>query len=279
MKTITAEQITNAVKEACINANIFLPQDIKDALCAAAEAETGVSHDILTQLKENYTIAETEQMPVCQDTGMTVVFAEVGQEVRLSGAPFEEAIAEGVRQGYAEGYLRKSVVHDPILRGNTGDNTPPVIHTRIVPGDELKLTIAPKGFGSENMSALCMLKPSDGREGVVNFILETVKKAGSNPCPPVVLGIGIGGTMEKAALLAKQALMKPITSKNENPFYAELEDELLQKINALGIGPAGLGGKTTALGVNILTYPTHIAGLPVAVNMSCHVTRHQTVIL
>lgn len=279
MKTITAEQIINAVKKACIEANIFLPQDIKDALCAAAEAETGVSYDILSQLKENYTIAETEQMPVCQDTGMTVVFAEIGQDVHLSGMPFEEAVAEGVRQGYAEGYLRKSVVQDPILRGNTGDNTPPVIHTRIVPGDELKLTIAPKGFGSENMSALCMLKPSDGREGVVNFILETVKKAGSNPCPPVVLGIGIGGTMEKAALLAKQALMKPITLKNENPFYAELEDELLQKINALGIGPGGLGGKTTALGVNILTYPTHIAGLPVAVNMSCHVTRHQTVIL
>ncbi len=279
MKTITAEQIINAVKEACIEANIFLPQDIKDALCAAAEAETGVSYDILSQLKENYTIAETEQMPVCQDTGMTVVFAEIGQDVHLSGMPFEEAVAEGVRQGYAEGYLRKSVVQDPILRGNTGDNTPPVIHTRIVPGEDLKLTIAPKGFGSENMSALCMLKPSDGREGVVNFILETVKKAGSNPCPPVVLGIGIGGTMEKAALLAKQALMKPITLKNENPFYAELEDELLQKINALGIGPGGLGGKTTALGVNILTYPTHIAGLPVAVNMSCHVTRHQTVIL
>lgn len=279
MKTITAEQIINAVKEACIKANIFLPQDIKDALCAAAEAETGVSYDILSQLKENYTIAETEQMPVCQDTGMTVVFAEIGQDVHLSGMPFEEAVAEGVRQGYAEGYLRKSVVQDPILRGNTGDNTPPVIHTRIVSGEDLKLTIAPKGFGSENMSALCMLKPSDGREGVVNFILETVKKAGSNPCPPVVLGIGIGGTMEKAALLAKQALMKPITLKNENPFYAELEDELLQKINALGIGPGGLGGKTTALGVNILTYPTHIAGLPVAVNMSCHVTRHQTVIL
>ena len=279
MKTITAEQIINAVKKACIEANIFLPQDIKDALCAAAEAETGVSYDILSQLKENYIIAETEQMPVCQDTGMTVVFAEIGQDVHLSGMPFEEAVAEGVRQGYAEGYLRKSVVQDPILRGNTGDNTPPVIHTRIVPGEDLKLTIAPKGFGSENMSALCMLKPSDGREGVVNFILETVKKAGSNPCPPVVLGIGIGGTMEKAALLAKQALMKPITLKNENPFYAELEDELLQKINALGIGPGGLGGKTTALGVNILTYPTHIAGLPVAVNMSCHVTRHQTVIL
>lgn len=279
MKTITAEQITNAVKKMCVEANIFLPQDIKDALCAAAETETGTSRDILMQLKENYTIAETEQMPVCQDTGMTVVFAEIGQDVHLSGALFEEAVAEGVRQGYAEGYLRKSVVQDPILRGNTGDNTPPVIHTRIVPGEDLKLTIAPKGFGSENMSALCMLKPSDGREGVVNFILETVKKAGSNPCPPVVLGIGIGGTMEKAALLAKQALMKPITSKNENPFYAELEDELLQKINALGIGPAGLGGKTTALGVNILTYPTHIAGLPVAVNMSCHVTRHQTVIL
>ena len=280
MRTVTSEQIEQAVLHACIEANVYLPEDIKQAIRKAAQKEEGVSREILEQLIENFEIAEAEQMPVCQDTGMTVVFAEVGQEVVIEGSVgFEQAIQNGVKQGYEQGYLRKSVVKDPVLRGNTGDNTPPVIHTRLVPGDRITLTVAPKGFGSENMSAVCMLKPSDGREGVVRFVVDTVKKAGSNPCPPVVVGVGIGGTMEKAALLAKQALMRPVDSENEQPFYKELEQELLEKINQLGIGPSGLGGKTTALGVNVLTYPTHIAGLPVAVNMSCHVTRHKTVIL
>ncbi len=279
MRTITSEQIEQAVLKACIEANIYLPEDIKQAIRKACQKEEGVSREILEQLIENFEIAEAEQMPVCQDTGMTVVFAEVGQEVLIEGESFEQAIQNGVKQGYEQGYLRKSVVKDPILRGNTGDNTPPVIHTRLVPGDQIRLTVAPKGFGSENMSAVSMLKPSDGREGVVRFVVDTVKKAGSNPCPPVVVGVGIGGTLEMAAILAKQALMRPVDSENEQPFYKELEQELLEKINGLGIGPSGLGGKTTALGVNVLTYPTHIAGLPVAVNMSCHVTRHKTVIL
>lgn len=279
MRTVTSEQIVEAVSRAVVEANLFLPEDIKQAICKAHQNEEGISREILGQLIENFNIAETDQMPVCQDTGMAVVFAEIGQEVMISGDYFETAVEKGVRKGYEQGYLRKSVVKDPVLRGNTGDNTPPVIHTRIVPGDRITLTIGPKGFGSENMSALCMLKPSDGRDGVVRFVVDTVKKAGSNPCPPVVVGVGIGGTMEKAALLAKQALMRPVDSENEQPYYKELEQELLEKINALGIGPSGLGGKTTALGVNVLTYPTHIAGLPVAVNMSCHVTRHKTVIL
>ena len=279
MRTITSEQIEQAVFKACIEANIYLPEDIKRAIRTATQKEEGVSREILEQLIQNFEIAEADKMPVCQDTGMTVVFAEVGQEVAIIGESFEQAIQNGVKQGYEQGYLRKSVVKDPILRGNTGDNTPPVIHTRIVPGDRITLTVAPKGFGSENMSAVLMLKPSDGREGVVRFVVDTVKKAGSNPCPPVVVGVGIGGTLEKATLLAKKALMRPVDSENENPFYRELEQELLEKINALGIGPSGLGGKTTALGVNVLTYPTHIAGLPVAVNMSCHVTRHKTVVL
>lgn len=279
MREITSEQIEAAVKKCCIEANIFLPDDIKNALDEAYEREEGIAKEILSQLKENYSIAEKEMVPVCQDTGMTVVFAEIGQDVHITGKNFEQAVSDGVKSGYDEGYLRKSVVKDPILRGNTGDNTPPVIHTKIVPGENIRLTIAPKGFGSENMSAVKMLKPSDGRQGVVDFVLNTVKNAGSNPCPPVVVGIGIGGTMEKAALLSKEALMRPVNESNPDEFYKELEDELLDKINGIGTGPSGLGGKTTALGVNILTYPTHIAGLPVALNMSCHVTRHQTVVL
>lgn len=279
MREITAEQIEEAVSKCCIEANIFLPDDIKAAIEKAYDSEQGIAKEILSQLKENYKIAENEMMPVCQDTGMTVVFAEIGQDVHIMGKAFDEAVADGVRRGYEEGYLRKSVVKDPILRGNTGDNTPPVIHTKIVPGENIRLTVAPKGFGSENMSAVKMLKPSDGRQGVVDFVINTVKNAGSNPCPPVVVGIGIGGTMEKAAMLSKEALMRPVTESNPDEFYKALEDELLEKINELNIGPSGLGGKTTALGVNILTYPTHIAGLPVALNMSCHVTRHQTVLL
>lgn len=279
MREISADQITQAVAKCCIEANIFLPQDIKNALDKAMENEQGVSLDILNQLKQNYSIAESEQMPVCQDTGMAVIFAEIGQQVCITGKNFEQAVEDGVRKGYEEGYLRKSVVLDPILRGNTKDNCPPVIHTRIVPGDNIRLTVAPKGFGSENMSQIKMLKPSDGRDGVVNFIVDAVKTAGSNPCPPIVVGVGIGGTMEKAALMSKQALMSPVDESNPDPYYKQLENELLDKINNLNIGPSGLGGKTTALGVNILTYPTHIAGLPVAVNISCHVTRHQTVLL
>lgn len=279
MRIIESEQIEAAVAKCCIDANIFLPEDIKDALSSAYETETGIAKEILCQLKENLNIAEADKVPVCQDTGMAVVFAEIGQDVHISGKSFEQAINEGVKKGYEEGYLRKSVVKDPILRGNTGDNTPAIIHTKIVDGENIRITVAPKGFGSENMSAVKMLKPSDGRQGVVDFVLDTLKKAGSNPCPPVVVGIGIGGTMEKAALLAKEALMRPVNKSNDDEFYKNLEDELLEKINSLGIGPSGLGGKTTALGVNILTYPTHIAGMPVAINMSCHVTRHQTVVL
>lgn len=279
MREISSEKIELAVKECCIKANIFLPEDIKKAIENAYETEEGIAKEILGQLKENYSIAETEMMPVCQDTGMAVVFCEIGQDVHITGKPFEKAISDGVKSGYEEGYLRKSVVADPLLRVNTKDNTPPVIHVKIVEGENIKLTVAPKGFGSENMSAVKMLKPSDGRQGVLDFVLETVKKAGSNPCPPVVIGIGIGGTMEKAAELSKEALMRPVNESNPDEFYKELENELLEKINALGTGPSGLGGKTTALGVNILTYPTHIAGLPVALNMSCHVTRHQTVVL
>ena len=279
MREIAAEQIAEAVKKCCIEANIFLPEDIKNAVCKAHEKENGIAKEILSQLKENFEIAENERMPVCQDTGMTIVFAKVGQDVHITGGYFEDAISEGVRKGYEEGYLRKSVVADPILRGNTGDNTPPVIHTSIVPGDKIHLTIAPKGFGSENMSALKMLKPSDGRQGVVDFVINTVKNAGSNPCPPIVVGVGIGGTMEKAAYLAKKAIMRPVDTENEEPFYNELEKELVEKINALGIGPSGFGGKTSTLGVNICTYPTHIAGLPVAVNISCHATRHKTIII
>ena len=279
MREISSEKIELAVKKCCINANVFLPEDIKQAIEKAYNEEQGIAKEILSQLKENYSIAESEMMPVCQDTGMAVVFCEIGQDVHITGKAFEQAIIDGVKSGYEEGYLRKSVVIDPLNRVNTKDNTPPVIHVKIVPGENIKLTVAPKGFGSENMSAVKMLKPSDGRQGVVDFVLETVKKAGSNPCPPVVIGIGIGGTMEKAAELSKEALMRPVNESNPDEFYKELEDELLEKINALGIGPSGLGGKTTALGVNILKFPTHIAGLPVALNMSCHVTRHQTVVL
>lgn len=279
MREISSDLILNAVAKCCIEANIYLPQDIKEALDKAILNEDGVSRDVLEQLKQNYSLAESDKMPICQDTGMAVVFAEIGQEVRITGENFEDAINKGVRKGYEEGYLRKSVVSDPVLRGNTGDNTPAVIHTKIVPGENIRLTVAPKGFGSENMSKIKMLKPADGREGVVDFIVNTVKEAGSNPCPPIVVGVGIGGTMEKASLMSKQALSIPVDCSNPDPFYKEMEEELLEKINELNIGPGGLGGKTTALGVNILTYPTHIAGLPVAVNISCHVTRHKIVVL
>ena len=277
MKVIHTEQITENIKEMCMEANYYLSEDMKDVLCEAAEKEESpLGCQILNQLKENLDIAGEKQIPICQDTGMAVVFASVGQDVRIEGGVLPDAINEGVRQGYTEGYLRKSVVKDPFIRENTKDNTPAVIHYDIVPGDTLTLTLAPKGFGSENMSRIFMLKPADGMEGAKEAILSAVKEAGPNACPPVVVGVGIGGTFEKAALMAKQALTRKAGEHSEIPYVKEMEEELLEKINGLGIGPAGLGGTVTALAVNINTYPTHIAGLPVAVNMCCHVNRHVT---
>lgn len=277
MKVIHTEQITENIKEMCMEANYYLSEDMKDVLCEAAEKEESpLGCQILNQLKENLDIAGEKQIPICQDTGMAVVFASVGQDVRIEGGVLPDAINEGVRQGYTEGYLRKSVVKDPFIRENTKDNTPAVIHYDIVPGDTLTLTLAPKGFGSENMSRIFMLKPADGMEGAKEAILSAVKEAGPNACPPVVVGVGIGGTFEKAALMAKQALTRKAGEHSEIPYVKEMEEELLEKINGLGIGPAGLGGTITALAVNINTYPTHIAGLPVAVNMCCHVNRHVT---
>lgn len=275
MRTIQVTKITEQIKEMCIEANHFLAPDMKRAIedAAAAEiAETG--KHILKKLCENMKIAEEDMIPICQDTGMAVVFVEAGQEVYFAGGSLEDAINEGVRQGYQEGYLRKSVVGDPLIRENTKDNTPAVIHYQIVPGDQVKITVAPKGFGSENMSRVFMLKPADGMEGVKQAILNAVREAGPNACPPMVVGVGIGGTFEKCALLAKQALLRPAQEFSEIPHIREMEKELLEKINATGIGPGGLGGVTTALAVHIETYPTHIAGLPVAVNICCHVNRH-----
>ena len=279
MREISAQAVTDAVSRLCISANRNLPDDLKTRIrsCAAAE-DWPMARDILSRITENFEIAAETKVPICQDTGMACVFLKVGQEVHITGN-LEEAVNEGVRQGYREGYLRKSVVADPLNRVNTGDNTPAVIHYEIVPGDKLEITVAPKGFGSENMSAIKMLKPSDGVAGVVDFVVQTVREAGPNPCPPIVVGVGIGGTFEKATYLAKKALLRSVDSANENPYYAALEQELLNKINALGIGPQGFGGATTALGVNIETYPTHIAGLPVAVNIGCHVTRYERSVL
>ncbi|NWK09866.1 fumarate hydratase [Clostridium cadaveris] len=278
MREINVSTITSAIKDLCINANYYLDQDIRDRLQEAKDKETfPIAKEMLTKIMINADIAKNEQMPMCQDTGMACIFVELGQEVHIAGGSLEEAIHEGVRQGYTEGYLRKSVVKDPLDRVNTKDNTPAIIYYNIVPGDKLKITVAPKGFGSENMSGIKMLKPADGVEGVKEFIIETVKKAGPNPCPPIVVGVGIGGTFDRAANLAKKALIRPTAERNANPMYADLEAELLEKINALGIGPQGFGGKTTALAVNIEYYPTHIAGLPVAVNINCHATRHAEV--
>ena len=279
MRNIKAERITEVVRRLCIEANCHLTDDMKQCIsgCRACEPFP-VAQGILDQIIENYTIADENNVPICQDTGMACVFVDVGQEVHVEGS-LEDAIHEGVRQGYADGYLRKSVVRDPLDRVNTGDNTPAMIYYSIVPGDQVKITVAPKGFGSENMSQIKMLKPSDGLEGVKNFVVKVVEEAGPNPCPPIVVGVGVGGTFDKAALLAKKALLRPVNCRNESPFYAALEEELLEKINALGIGPQGFGGKTTALAVNILACPTHIAGLPVAVNINCHVTRHQSEVI
>lgn len=275
IREIDVKTITENIKEMCIQANYTLSPDMDKAMKDARDTEKSeLGIKILNQLQENLQIADNERIPICQDTGMAVIFVEIGQEIHFIGGQLEEAIHEGVRQGYTEGYLRKSVVKDPIERENTKDNTPAVIHYSIIPGDKLKITVAPKGFGSENMSRVFMLKPADGIEGVKNAILTAVKDAGPNACPPMVVGVGIGGTFEKCAILAKKALTRNLDKRSEIPYVKELEEEMLEKINCLGIGPGGLGGTTTALAVNINTYPTHIAGLPVAVNICCHVNRH-----
>lgn len=280
MREINTKDITALVAHMCIDSNCYLNQDIKEALQTAQQSETNqLASEILADIIKNAEIARQDNVPICQDTGMAVFFLELGQDVHIVGGNLYDAINEGVRIGYADGYLRKSVVADPIRRGNTNDNTPAIIHTEVVKGDKLKITIAPKGFGSENMSAVKMLKPSDGLVGVLDFVTETVRTASGNPCPPIVVGVGIGGTMEKAALLSKKALLRDIRESHPDEYYANIENELLERINNLNIGPQGFGGKTTALGVNIETFPTHIAGLPVAVNISCHVTRHLTKVL
>ena len=276
MREIHISEIISTVRDLCIESNYYLSSDVKEALCNAKENETWtLAENVLDQIILNSNIAKEEDMPICQDTGMACVFVEVGQEVHIVGGLLQDAINEGVRRGYQEGFLRKSVVKDPINRVNTKDNTPAIIYYDIVPGDKIKITVAPKGFGSENMSRIKMLKPSDGLQGVKDFIIETVKLAGPNPCPPIVIGVGIGGTFDKAAYLAKKALIRPLNKRNDEKFYSDLEEDLLEIINKLGIGPQGFGGKTTALGLNIETYPTHIAGLPVAVNINCHATRHK----
>ena len=279
MREIPAARITEVIRQLCIDANCHLPQDVKTRIeCCKNQESWALGQEILERIVENYQIADRDNVPVCQDTGVACVFLDIGQEVHIEGN-LEDAVNEGVRQGYADGYLRKSVVADPLDRVNTKDNTPAMIYYNIVPGDKLTVTVAPKGFGSENMSAIKMLRPSDGYEGVKQFILQTVEAAGPNPCPPIVVGVGIGGTFDKAAFLAKKALMRPLDVRSEKPLYAKLETELLEEINALGIGPQGFGGGTTALAVNIESFPTHIAGLPVAVNINCHVTRHKTEVL
>ena len=279
MREIDAFQITQTVKKLCVEANCHLGNDIKDRIEHFCEDETwDQAKEILERIIENYNISDATDQPICQDTGVACVFLKVGQDVHVVG-DITEAVNEGVRQGYVDGYLRKSVVRDPLDRVNTGDNTPAMIYFEIVPGDQIEVTVAPKGFGSENMSRIAMLRPSDGLQGVKDFIIKTVEEAGPNPCPPVVVGVGIGGTFDKAAYLAKKALIRPVNEPNHDAFYANLEQELLEEINALGIGPQGFGGKTTALAVNIETFPTHIAGLPVAVNINCHVTRHCTEVI
>ncbi len=275
MRTIHTEEIISNIREMCIEANHMLTPDMQKALeCAVTEEKSPIGQKVLGQLQDNLQIAQEDTIPICQDTGMAVVFLEIGQDVHFEGGSLTDAINEGVRQGYVEGYLRKSVVKDPLIRENTKDNTPAVIHYDVVSGDKVRITVAPKGFGSENMSRVFMLKPADGMEGVKNAILTAVKDAGPNACPPMVVGVGIGGTFEKCALLAKKALVRSIDERSSIPYVKELEEELLMTINKLGIGPGGLGGSTTALAVNINTYPTHIAGLPVAVNICCHVNRH-----
>ena len=280
MREIEAAKITDTVKRLCIQANVILPEDVKNCIIKRKSEENWApAREILDRIEENFELAAAENVPICQDTGVACVFLEIGQEVHIAGGDITQAVNEGVRQGYAEGYLRKSVVRDPLDRVNTGDNTPAMIYYDIVPGDKIKITVAPKGFGSENMSQIKMLRPSDGIEGVKAFVLKAVEEAGPNPCPPIIVGVGIGGTFDKAALLAKKALLRETGTPSADPLYAKLEEELLDKINALGIGPQGFGGKTTALAVAVEHYPTHIAGLPVAVNINCHVARHKTEVI
>ena len=280
MREISVTQITDTVERLCIDANTHLPGDVKCAIARCRACEDGIiAQGVLDKIIENYEIADSENVPICQDTGMACVFLAIGQDVHLVGGDLAQAVDEGVRRGYDKGYLRKSVVADPVRRGNTGDNTPAMLYTEIVPGEQVKITVAPKGFGSENMSAIRMFKPSAGLQGIKDFILETVENAGPNPCPPMEVGVGIGGTFDKAALLAKKALMRPLDVRNPDPYYAQLETEMLEKVNALGIGPQGFGGRTTAIGLNIETMPTHIAGMPCAININCHVTRHKTEVL
>lgn len=275
MRTLNVEEISKNIKEMCIEANHFLSKDMDIAMKNAVSTEKSpLGKKILSQLQDNLKIAGKDMIPICQDTGMAVVFLEIGQDVHFEGGNLEDAVNEGIRRGYVDGYLRKSVVKDPILRENTKDNTPGIIHYKIVPGDQVKIKVAPKGFGSENMSRVFMLKPADGIEGVKEAVLTAVKDAGPNACPPMVVGVGIGGTFEKCALMAKEALTREVGSYSDIPYVKELEEELLERINKIGIGPGGLGGSTTALAVNVNTYPTHIAGLPVAVNICCHVNRH-----
>lgn len=280
MRTINVSLITEAIAEMCIEANHFLSEDMCEALCSATKEEKSpIGRRVLGQLQENLVIAGEDKIPICQDTGMAVIFIDVGQEIHLEGGLLEDAINEGVRKGYVGGYLRKSVVGDPLERINTNDNTPAIIHYNIVEGDRIKITVAPKGFGSENMSRVFMLKPADGIEGVKNAVITAVRDAGPNACPPMVVGVGIGGTFEKCAILAKKALTRSLNERSSIEYVKEMEDELLKKINSSGIGPGGLGGTQTALAVNIETYPTHIAGLPVAVNICCHVNRHSVRII
>ena len=280
MRSVDVKEIADAVAEMARESNYFLGEDVKCAIQKRAQEEPWpVAKSVLEKIEENIGIAEEGVFPLCQDTGLACVFLEIGQDVHIAGGDLTEAVNEGVRRGYDKGYLRKSVVKDPVRRGNTGDNTPAMLYTEIVPGEQIKITVGPKGFGSENMSAIRMFKPSAGIQGIKDFILETVEAAGPNPCPPMVVGVGIGGTFDKAALLAKKALMRPVDSENPDSYYADLEKEMLQKINELGIGPQGFGGRTTAVGLNIETMPTHIAGMPCAINISCHVTRHKTEVL
>lgn len=280
MRIIEAGDVTRAVRKLCIDANYALPNDIEDGLRLHCEAEPWpMARELLGDILENIRVSKEDNLPLCQDTGMACVFLELGQDAHVTGGGLYEAVQEGVRQGYRDGFMRVSVVADPIRRVNTGDNTPAVITCDVTDGNRLKITVAPKGFGSENMSRLKMLTPSDGMEGVCDFVLETVNLAGSNPCPPIVVGVGVGGTFDKVSQLAKRALLRPINVRNPDPFYGELEARLLRQVNGLGVGPQGFGGKTTAIGVNIEAFPTHIAGLPVAVNISCHVTRHASAVL
>ncbi len=280
MREINVSEVEELVRDLCIKANLYLPEDMESCIeCNAKKEQSPVGKNVFADILDNMRVAREETIPICQDTGMAVIFMTIGQDVHFVGGSLNEAINKGVARGYTEGRLRCSIVSDPLERVNTGDNTPPVVHLKIAEGEKVEIMVAPKGFGSENMSMIRMVKPSAGLQGIKDFIIETVETAGPNPCPPMVVGVGIGGTFDKAALLAKKALMRPLDSSNPDPFYADLEKEMLEKINELGIGPQGFGGKTTAIGLNIETMPTHIAGMPCAININCHVTRHKTEVI